>query len=452
MHMNGLTLFASGGIGDLALRQVGVNVLVANELLHERAEVFKCNFPECEMIVGDIWTLQNQIISTIEHKLKGAPLDFLLATPPCQGMSKNGRGKLLSLIRQGARPELDQRNQLIIPTVNIIEALLPKVVVLENVPEMKDTVIAVDDQLINIIEFVKTRLGQLGYVGGAEVVEFADYGVPQRRQRLITIFSKDEKMVEYYQRFFSFIPKPTHKQNPLNGYRPWVTLRDAIYSTPPLDAANAASATSSIPYHYVPVFDEDKYFWVSNTPPEQGAFDNQCIKCNHQSNSTHKAAKDINGINRANEHTPIRCKQCNELLPRPWVVHKGEYRIMKGYTSAYRRMKWDYPANALTTNLSYACSDSKIHPEQNRVLSLYEAFIVHTIDQYDYQWKRFDGKNVSDKLIREIIGESIPPKGLEYILQYIADLYTGKIKIYSPISNQMRLFQEEHGHSFSEAL
>ena len=39
---------------------------------------------------------------------------------------------------------------------------------------------------------------------------------------------------------------------------------------------------------------------------------------------------------------------------------------MKGYTSAYRRMKWDYPANTLTTNLSYACSDNKLHPRRNR--------------------------------------------------------------------------------------
>lgn len=451
--MNGVTLFASGGIGDLALRQAGVDVVVANELIHERAEVFKYNFPECEMIVGNIWELQGQIINTVEQKLKGAPLDFLMATPPCQGMSKNGRGKLLSLIRQGVRPELDQRNQLIVPTINIVKALLPKVVVLENVPEMKDTLISVNDNLVNIIEFVKSSLQPLGYVGRAEVVEFADYGVPQRRQRLITIFSREDKMVEYYQRFFSFIPKQTHKQNPINGYKPWVTLRDAISKTVPLDAVNQEKATSSTPFHYVPVFDKDKYFWVSNTPPEQGAFDNQCVKCDHQHNSIHGATKDINGVNRANENTPIRCNQCDALLPRPWVVHKDEYRIMKGYTSAYRRMKWDSPANALTTNLSYACSDSKIHPDQNRVLSLHEAFIVHTIDHYNYQWKRFDGKKVSDKLIREIIGESIPPKGLEYILTHVIEIYRGKVKHYNLKNDQMRLFQEkEHIQSLSEAL
>lgn len=449
--MTGLTLFSSGGIGDLALRQAGVKVLTANELVHERAEVFKYNYPDCQMITGDIWALESSIIDAALRQLEGRTLDFLLATPPCQGMSKNGRGKLLSLIRQGIRPELDPRNQLIIPTINIVKALLPKIVVFENVPEMKDTLIEFNGGLINIIEFIQLHLSPLGYCGNAEVVEFADYGVPQRRQRLITIFSRDEKLVDYFQHFHSYLPKPTHKQNPVNGYKPWVTLRDVISNVPPLDAVNTKLAVSKIPYHYVPVFDNDKYFWVSNTPPEQGAFDNQCVKCKNQNNSTHKSAKDDNGINRASENTPVRCGACGELLPRPWVVQKGEYRIMRGYTSAYRRMKWDFPANALTTNLSYACSDSKIHPEQNRVLSLHEAFIVHTINQYDYHWKRADGKKVSDKLIREIIGESIPPKGIEYILDYLVRLYQGRLKAYKPAQEQLRLFQDS-SQSISEEL
>jgi DNA (cytosine-5)-methyltransferase 1 len=86
-------------------------------------------------------------------------------------------------------------------------------------------------------------------------------------------------------------------------------------------------------------------------------------------------------------------------------------------------MTWDKPSNALTTNLSYACSDSKLHPEQNRVLSLYEAFLIHTISDFKYEWKRIDNKIISDKTIREIIGESIPPRGLKVIIQYLIDVY-----------------------------
>ena len=98
---------------------------------------------------------------------------------------------------------------------------------------------------------------------------------------------------------------------------------------------------------------------------------------------------------------------------------------MRGYTSAYKRMSYDKPASALTRNLSYACSDNKLHPVQNRVLSLLEAFRVHTLDRYPFEWKRIDGKKVSDKLVRELIGESIPPLGLQRIVDHLTAIYLG---------------------------
>lgn len=108
------------------------------------------------------------------------------------------------------------------------------------------------------------------------------------------------------------------------------------------------------------------------------------------------------------------------------MKENGQYRLMKGYTSAYKRMSWDSPASTLTRNLSYACSDNKVHPEQNRVLSLYEAMILHTITNYEFYWQRADGKKVSDKLIRELIGESIPPAGLEKIFCHLANILKGE--------------------------
>ena len=440
--MKGISLFASGGIGDLALRNIGVDVIVANELIKERAEVFKSNFPNCKMIVGDINEVFNEIIDKTRQALNNRNLDFILATPPCQGMSKNGRGKLLSLIRKGERPKFDARNQLIIPTLHIVKELTPEIVVFENVPEMKDTLIEYDNKLINIIDLISGELNPLGYFGTAEVIEFADYGVPQRRQRLITVYSKDKYLVDYFKKHFSYLPRTTHSNND-KSKKPWLTVRDVISEIPKLDAKDKmTSASQEIPFHRVPQLDKDKYFWVSNTPAEKGAFDNQCISCGYDENPAHGSSKDKNGINRANNDTPLYCINCGELLPRPWVKKGESYRLMKGYTSAYRRMKWDLPATALTTNLSYACSDSKLHPEQNRVLSLYEAFIIHTIDNYQYKWERADNKKVSDKLIREIIGESIPPIGLEKILKHLSEIYNGMDTTLSSKDEQMRLFFE----------
>jgi len=104
---------------------------------------------------------------------------------------------------------------------------------------------------------------------------------------------------------------------------------------------------------------------------------------------------------------------------------------MSGYTSAYKRMDGDLPAPALTRNLSYPCSDHKIHPTQNRVLSLAEAMRLHTLDHYDFRWgplkqvgrgPKKTAKAAPDSLMRLVIGESVPPFFFELLGRRILDL------------------------------
>lgn len=429
--MKAITLFSSAGIGDIAIKSNGIEIIVANELLENRALLHKRNFAQTEIIVGDIWNKQQQIIETTQ-KLTNE-LDFLFATPPCQGMSKNGQGKLLQGIREGKKPEFDVRNKLIIPTMNIITALKPKVVFFENVPEMKDTIILDENnEPINVLEYIRKRLGD-DYKGKSEVVQFADYGVPQRRTRLITIYSKDAKLKEHFSQTNSFLPEKTHSKNGEKGTKKWVTVRDKISNLPKLDSKNSALANSEIPFHQVSVLDDRKYFWIENTPPEKGAFDNQCInpKCLFQSNPTHNSIKGENGINTPNKETPLYCEKCNSLLPRPATIDKktNEPRIMSGYTSAYKRMAWDLPSATLTTNLSYPSSDQKLHPEQNRVLSLYEAFLLHTLDEFDYNWETSEGVKANESLIRDVIGESIPPKAIYLIVKHLTECLSQSVEV-----------------------
>lgn len=421
--MKAISLFACGGVGDLGMRAAGMEVLVANEIDKSRAEIFKTNYPESEMIVGDVWEHTDLIVKTALHKNNYLPLDIVLATPPCQGMSKNGRGKLLSLIRNGERPEIDQRNRLIIPTIDIFKKSGAHTLIMENVPEMASTFISnpkIDGELINIIDYIKEELGAEFYYD-IKVVDFANYGVPQNRSRLISVFTKKDSLKKEISEKGTIFPEETHDRDGLLKKK-WVSVRDSISHTPPLDAKNKiTSKCEDIPYHRVPTLDENKYLWVSNTPALKSAFDNQCMNpdCLFSENPVHGSKSNENGINRSNSDTPIRCIKCNSILPRPWVFDGNDYRIMKGYTSAYKRMDWDKPSGTLTLNLSYACSDKKIHPSQNRVLSLYEAMILHTIDKYEFSLLRADGKKVSDKLVRELIGESIPPYGMQVIAEYI---------------------------------
>ena len=91
-----ISLFSSSGIGDVALRRLGIETIVANELLEDRCDLFNRNFPESHLVRGSIIEKKLEIIKETKLRLNGRELDFALVTPPCQGMSKNGRGKLLN--------------------------------------------------------------------------------------------------------------------------------------------------------------------------------------------------------------------------------------------------------------------------------------------------------------------------------------------------------------------
>lgn len=417
-----ISLFASAGIGDLALNALDFEVLVANELIPERVELFKRNFPETEMFQGDIYQLKSQIIEKTKEKLNGRSLDFALVTPPCQGMSKNGRGKLLSEIKKGNRPDVDPRNLLIFPSLEIINELKPDIVVFENVPEMVNTAIPYNNDMVFIVDIIKNEL--VDYAVEFKVIEFANYGIPQRRQRLITIATRNQSLKNHLTTFGTLFPKETHSKNPTKYEKPWITVRDTISHIDPLDGkTNRHSKTDK--YHQVTALDDKKYWWVSNTKENKSAFDNQCVDCGFEDNPKHGNYVDENGVNKSSNSTPIYCVKCNSLLPRPTTVKDGKTTLMKGFTSAYKRMSWDLPASAITRNFMFVCSDNKIHPSQHRTLSIREAMMLHTISDFNYEWEYADGIPTSLSAIRDAIGESIPPLALVKIFSHLVELKSG---------------------------
>lgn len=417
MSKKAICLFSSAGIGELGIKKNDIEIIISNEIIEERHRLYKQNYPNTECFTGDIWNKKQDIIKYYKDNFGNDDLFLLYATPPCQGMSSNGVGKLLSEIRKGNRKPNDERNRLIIPTMDIIEAIKPVWIVMENVPNMINTIINNEnDEFINIIEYIKMRLGN-EYVGKAEVVTCADYGIPQTRKRLITIFTRDKNGIEYFNKNGTFFPED-EKLDKCN----WITLRDAIGGLPPLDAKEGyEKRTDFHPYHFVPIMNSTKYWWVSNTKEGDTAYNNQCTNplCDYTDNSLHKDVIN-NGICQSNKDTPIYCERCGALLPRPTMIDKktGELRLISGFHSAYRRMEWDKPATAITQNFQFEASDNKIHPQQNRVLSIYEAMIIQTINEYDFSFTQ-GNKNISRSLFAKILGECVPPRLIDIICQRI---------------------------------
>ena len=418
-----VSLFCSSGIGDLGLQANEVDTVVACELLPERMRLFLHNHSEAKGFCGDIWELKDQIVDYYNKTYPDNPF-IVIATPPCQGMSSNGMGTMLNNLKKGIRPKFDPRNKLIVPAVEIVKRLRPEWVIFENVPNMINTVIEDGNDVINIIDYINKELGD-EYVGSPRVVDVADYGVPQHRNRLITILTRNQKGKEEFRKSNMLIPEPTHSREDTMFTHRWLTLRDVISDLPPISSHKGENIDPKNKLHKVPVLDEVKLSWIHNTPEGQTAMNNQCINpdCMYQGNTLHGSKHNSKGVNRANTDTPLYCEKCGALLPRPYTIDKetGEKRIMKAFVSAYKRMYWDVPASTLTQNFQYACSDNKLHPTQDRVLSLYEGLIIQTIAQYPYSFE-IDGKLVPDGLIRDTIGESVPPLLTDKIVKHLINI------------------------------
>ena len=83
--IKGVSLFANVGIAEALFKDIGVDIKLANEIDEKRAQFYQEVYPDTEMICGDITDddLRNQII----EKAKKYGCNFVIATPPCQGMS-----------------------------------------------------------------------------------------------------------------------------------------------------------------------------------------------------------------------------------------------------------------------------------------------------------------------------------------------------------------------------
>ncbi len=419
------SIFSGGGLGDVGIEWgSGVPVLAACELLPSRAALIRQNFPRTHVFEGDVWDLKTDYIGYFQDKLSGEAPWLLTLSPPCQGMSSNGAGRISAAIREGKRPREDERNRLILPGIEVLEALKPEWFILENVRRMENTIIRNEqNQPENILDCLARRLHPFGYSIRSSILDFRNLGVPHHRERLITIGCRIPEVVSKFpsiKGIFSKIVSPLHPpfSHGGEGQPPWITLRDAIGAYPSLDAQK--NRTDDLdPYHFVPRWNDQQYFWMKHTPEGQTAFDNStCAMCQTEKEQL----------------TQITCKSCGQPLPVPQMTKSGVSRLVKGFRSSYRRMWWNKPAGTLTMNSGVISSDIKGHPEQNRVLSLREIMKLSTVD--DKRWgQTYDFSGValgkwdktgsfSPRLVREVIGESIPPLAMKRIVDHLIELET----------------------------
>lgn len=198
----GLDLGLEGGFTHLGKKydKNPFKIVWANDINEKATKTQKLNFPDTEVVCGDIVKLLQENIDL------PSDIDVVVGGFPCQDFSLAGKRRGLTV----------KRGQLYLSMAKVIERTNPKVFMAENVKGL----LSWENGLA--IKTITEDFAKLGYDVDYKLLHTADYGVPQTRERVIIVgIRKDMKKTVKW-------PARTHSDNPDDGLKPWVTLKEAI--------------------------------------------------------------------------------------------------------------------------------------------------------------------------------------------------------------------------------
>jgi DNA (cytosine-5)-methyltransferase 1 len=173
-------------------------------------------------------------------------VDFILASPPCQGMSISGKS------RNVAQMINDKRNYLIFKVIEFISLLSPRFILIENVRNLLKLQLPFQNQIFALPDLL-TKLFKDKYIIESEILDTSSFGIPQRRNRaIIKLYKKGES--------WGWVTE----QEP-------ITVRQAIGHLPSLEAGQK----SNIKWHFARHHLEKHVLWMKHTPTGKSAFENE---------------------------------------------------------------------------------------------------------------------------------------------------------------------------------
>lgn len=168
--LKAIDLFSGCGGLTCGLKAAGFSVVAAVEIEATAQATYALNHAEVRLYANDIRILDPKELMR-DLDLKPGELDLLAGCPPCQGFSRLRTKNRRSAVH-------DKRNDLILEFMRFVRELRPRAVMLENVPAL-----ARNKRFLKM----QTELKEIGYEVVASILNAADYGVPQRRRRLIML-------------------------------------------------------------------------------------------------------------------------------------------------------------------------------------------------------------------------------------------------------------------------
>ncbi len=376
-----------------------------------------------EVLEGDIRAISIHQIEEALQRQGVAPgeLDCLIGGPPCQGFSQMRRGEerlVDGLVRFKGYNKLDDdpRNDLVLRFLEIVNALRPKIVLIENVPQMLRH--GHNGVLGGLAASVQSRLQEMGYTVVVGVINSADYGVPQLRERSLFLASRIGRID---------FPEATHADPEATelisrGLLPWNTVRDALRDLPaaapaketlgggPLGRANLSDyarlmrSDRQFPFNHLTRSYSQRIIDIVQDmkPGETWDSASERMQCRYEKLIA-KRVKEGSTKNKAMNRRTAKAQ-----LVKEGIVNPVFYR--RYYWSAYTRLAWDRPALTITANCNFLGSGRFTHPEEDRGITMREAARLQSFeDDFCFITAATRDDTATIGVGMDMIGEAVPP-------------------------------------------
>lgn len=242
----GLSLFSGAGGMDLGISQAGFRILASIEKDPHCCETLRFATEleniRTKVIEADIRTIDPVSLMN-DLGLEPGALDLLFGGPPCQPFSQIGKKKGLE----------DERGLLLFQMIRFAEAFQPKVIFIEQVKGLISAR-GQNGEKGAILQLLLNELETLNYISKWKVINSANYGVPQLRERVFIIATKEFNGFKF--------PEPTHipKAQPslLSNLNPFVTVGEVIAGLDQPELKNGGNY-QRVDSHVDPTPDGDRY-------------------------------------------------------------------------------------------------------------------------------------------------------------------------------------------------
>jgi DNA (cytosine-5)-methyltransferase 1 len=321
--------FFSGCLGlDLGLEKTGIHQLLASEIDKSAVMTIKRNRPDLP-VIGDLMDYQAPEIRKIAGLNPKESPTLIVGGPPCQAFSTAGKRQAFT----------DPRGNVFLKYVKLIDQLSPQYAVIENVRGLLSAALkhrplsergkgsepfSEDELPGSALDYVIKQLKNYGYSVSFNLYNSANFGVPQTRERVILIASRDTDRVPYL--------TPTHSNEETYGLPAWRTFREAV----------------------------------------KGLRENQM----HGINFSPERLKYFEMLGPGQYWKNLPTEKIKQEAMR------GSYFSGGGKTGFYRRLAWDLPAPTLVTHPAMPATELG-HPIKNRPLTVEE---YKRIQQFPDDW------------------------------------------------------------------